>query len=238
MKTKIFADGADLKSIEEMASHPLVKGFTTNPTLMRKAGVTDYVKFAKEAIKIAKDKPISFEVFADDFAEMESQAFEIASWGETVYVKIPVTNTKGEPSFQLIRDLAQNNVQLNITALFTLEQVEQVVAHLSKTKAIISVFAGRIADTGIDPLPTMKKALALIQNTPSIELLWASTREILNLSQANYIGCHIITMAPEMIKRTPLLNKNLNDYSLETVKMFYTDALASKFEIPITAGKL
>lgn len=235
LKTKVFADGADLNSIREMNNHPYVKGFTTNPSLMRKAGVTDYVKFAKEALQIVGDKPISFEVFADDFSEMESQALEIASWGKNVYVKIPVTNTKGESSKDLIGYLSKSGIPLNITAIFTWEQVETVVKNLGNAPAFISIFAGRIADTGIDPIPLMKRTLQLIKHQPQMELLWASTREMLNLTQANEIGCHIITMTPDMIQKTSLFNKNLEEYSLETVKTFYVDAMASQFKIPTNA---
>lgn len=230
LKTKIFADTADLKSLKEMKLHPHVKGFTTNPSLMRKAGVTDYTAFAEEALKIAKDMPISFEVFADDLKEMESQALEIASWGKNVFVKIPVTNTKGESTKELIHYLSRSGVSLNITAIFTIDQIEIVATHLHGP-AILSIFAGRIADTGVDPIPLMKTSLELIKEKPFLELLWASPRELLNLIQANEIGCHIITMTPDMIKKTSLLNKNLKEYSLETVRTFYTDAKDSQFNI-------
>lgn len=232
LKVKLFADGADLPGIREMAANPLVQGFTTNPTLMRKAGVTDYKAFALEALQIVGDKPISFEVFADDFDEMEKQALKIASWGDNVFVKIPVTNTKGESSSALIERLSHSGVKLNVTALLPLEQVEAVTAALSpETPAIISVFAGRIADTGRDPVPIMAEAVAIMKVKPKAELIWASPRELLNVVQANAVGCHIITATNDILKKLPLLGKDLGEYSLETVEMFYKDAQAAGFSI-------
>ncbi|MBS3905145.1 MAG: transaldolase [Simkania sp.] len=232
LKIKIFADGADLKGIEEMRAKEWIKGFTTNPSLMRQAGVKDYMKFAKDALAIVQDKPISFEVFADDFFEMEEQALEIASWGPNVYVKIPVTNTKGQFAGQLIQRLSEADVKLNITALFTLEQVKMVMDNLiNETPAIISIFAGRIADTGSDPAMIMQKALTLLEPKKNAELLWASPREVFNLIQADDVGCHIITVSNDLLKKVHLLGKDLNEFSLETVKMFYKDAVESDYTI-------
>lgn len=236
LKIKIFADGAHLKEIEEMSAKEWIRGFTTNPTLMRQAGVKDYVNFAKKALEIVRGKPISFEVFADDFSEMEEQALEIASWAPNVYVKIPITNTKGESCYGLIRRLSSSGVSLNVTAIFTLDQVRRVVESLSeKTPAVISVFAGRIADTGRDPAAVMREALKLIGPKKKFELLWASPREIFNFIQADQIGCHIITLSHDLLKKVPLLGKDLNEFSLETVKMFYKDASLSEFSIPCKA---
>lgn len=233
LKIKIFADGAHLKEMEEMNEKEWIQGFTTNPTLMRQAGVKDYVSFAKKSLEIVRTKPISFEVFADDFSEMEDQALEIASWASNVYVKIPITNTKGGPAYDLIRRLSHSGVPLNITAIFTLNQVREVVESLhEQTPAIISVFSGRIADTGRDPMKVMREALKFIKPKKNLELLWASPREIFNLIQADQTGCHIITLSHDLLKKIPLLGKNLNEFSLETVKMFYKDALLSEFSIP------
>lgn len=230
---KIFVDGASLKDIEEMSSKKWVDGFTTNPTLMRQAGVKDYVAFAKEALEIVGGKPISFEVFADDFSEMEDQAREIASWGREVYVKIPVTNTKGEFAGPLIKRLSQDGIPLNVTALMTYEQTIAVAECIDETTpAILSIFAGRLADTGRDPMLLMSEVLEKIDDQRNIELLWASSREIGNVMQADEIGCHIITLPPDLLKKVPLLGKDLNEYSLETVKMFYKDALAAGYVIP------
>lgn len=232
LKIKLFADGADLRGIEEMAANPLIKGFTTNPTLMHKAGITDYKSFAYEALTIVRGMPISFEVFADDFGEMEEQACEIASWGENVYVKVPVTNTKGEFSGNLIRRLSSVGVQLNTTAVMTVHQVREVVRHLeTDTPAIISVFAGRIADTGVDPRPLMFEARQRVADRPGTELLWASPRELLNVFQADGIGCHIITATNDILKKLSLVGKDLGEYSLETVQMFYNDAKAAGYSI-------
>jgi transaldolase len=230
LKVKIFADCADLKGIKALYANPLVKGFTTNPSLMRNAGVDDYQLFAREVLAAVPDRPISFEVFADDLEEMERQARVIATWGDNVYVKIPVTNTKRESSGPLIESLSKSGVQVNVTAIFTAEQVETITESLSPTvPAVISVFAGRIADTGVDPLPLMRESAAIIGARPKAELLWASTRELLNVYQAEEAGCHIITVTPEIIKRLSLVGKDLIAYSLETVTTFYNDARAANY---------
>ena len=235
LKIKIFADGADLASIKEMYENPLIKGYTTNPTLMRKAGIQDYKAFAQQVLQIIPDRPISFEVFADEFNEMERQAFEIASWGKNVSVKIPVTNTRREFAGKLIGRLSDRGVALNVTALTTLEQVRSVTAHLSPTvPAVISVFAGRIADTGLDPVPMMAEAVSIMRDKPYAELIWASPRELLNIFQADSVGCHIITVTGDLLKKLPLIGKDLNQYSLETVQMFYEDAKAAGYRIIIT----
>ena len=237
-KIKMFADGADLASIKAMAAKPWIKGFTTNPTLMRKAGVSDYRAFAFDVLKAVPDRPVSFEVFADDFAEMERQALEIASWGHNVNVKVPVTNTKREFAGPLIRRLTKAGVKLNITAVMTLEQVHDIVDHLvPKAPAIISVFAGRIADTGADPVPIMQEALKIIQARPKAELLWASPRELLNIVQADEIGCHIITATNDILNKLPLLGKSHSDYSLDTVEMFYRDACSAGYTISCDSRK-
>lgn len=234
LKIKLFADGADLGGIREVALNPIIRGFTTNPTLMRKAGVTDYKEFAAEALNLVNGKPISFEVFADDFENMEKQAREIASWGKNVYVKIPVTNTKREFAGPVIERLSKDGIRLNITAVMTLEQVKNINDHLdSKTPSIISVFAGRIADTGRDPVPIMSEAVKIIKNKPNVELLWASPREFLNVFQAESIGCHIITATNDLLKKLALIGKDLDEYSLETVEMFYKDAQAAGYSIEI-----
>ena len=233
LKVKIFADGADLDGIKALYAKPWIKGFTTNPTLMRKAGVTDYKRFALEVLQAVPDRPVSFEVFADDFDTMERQALEIASWGRNVYVKIPVTNTKGEFSGPLIQRLTQAGVQVNVTALLTLAQVKSVTERLAAgTPTIISVFAGRIADTGADPVPVMCEALKVMEAKPKAELIWASPRELLNIVQANDIGCHIITVTHDVLNKLPLLGKDHDRYSLETVEMFYRDAAAAGYTIP------
>ncbi len=233
LKIKLFADGADIKGIAEMAANPLIKGFTTNPTLMRKAGIADYKAFAKEAIAAVGGRPISFEVFADDFEEMERQAQEIASWGGNVNVKIPVTNTRGEFSGALVERLSSAGIAVNVTALMTLEQVERVTERLAhETPAIISVFAGRVADTGVDPEPLMAEAVRIMRSRPKAELIWASPRELLNVFQAERVGCHIITATNDILKKLSLVGKDLGHYSLETVKMFYEDAQAAGYNIP------
>ncbi len=230
LKIKIFADGANVKEMKRVYGEGLVKGFTTNPTLMRKDGVTDYVSFAKDVLSEIKDMPISFEVFTDDFEAMERQAMEIGSWGENVYVKIPVTNTKGEASYDLIKDLTNNKRKLNVTAILTIEQVEKVVDHLNpETPSIVSVFAGRIADTGRDPIPYMKQSREIIEDKPNSELLWASSRELLNIIQAEECGCHIITVTNDILKKLQMVNKDLKELSLDTVKMFYNDAAAAGY---------
>jgi transaldolase len=231
-KIKLFADGADKNGILEMYKNPKIDGFTTNPTLMRKAGITDYVAFAKDILKEIPDRPISFEVFADEFDEMERQAFEIADWGENVYVKIPVMNTKRKTSYDLVLKLSQAGIQLNITAMMTLEQVRMVAeAVQGGASCFVSVFAGRIADTGVDPVPVMQEALELLKTVPNAELLWASPREVLNVYQADSIGCHIITATNDILKKLELKEKNLTDYSQETVHMFYNDAQSAGFQL-------
>ena len=229
---KLFADGADKAGILEMYQNPRIDGFTTNPTLMRKAGITDYVAFAKDLLREIADKPISFEVFADEFDEMERQALEIAGWGKNVYVKIPVMNTKRKTSYELVQKLSQAGVQLNITAMMTLEQVNRVSESVQGgASCFVSVFAGRIADTGINPVPMMQEALELLKNTPNAELLWASPREVLNVYQAEAIGCHIITATNDILKKLELNGKDLDAYSQETVQMFFNDAQAAGFII-------
>jgi transaldolase len=232
LRIKIFADGADRKGMLEMYRNPLVAGFTTNPTLMRKAGIANYKEFAKDILKEIRDRPISFEVFADEFAEMERQAHEIRSWGDNVYVKIPVTNTKREPAYRLIKNLSEAGVQLNVTALLTLEQVRAVGQSLrAGAPSVVSVFAGRIADTGVDPMPLMTEAKSILADAPRAELLWASPREVLNIYQADQVGCHIITATNDLIKKLNLGGKDLAEFSLETVKMFYDDAQAAGFSL-------
>lgn len=234
LKIKVFADSADQKELMKYYHDFSIKGFTTNPTLMRHAGVTDYQDFAQTILKTIHNKPIAFEVFSDEFEEMKQQAYQIASWGKNVMVKIPVTNTRGEFAGGLISKLSYDGIALNITAVLTLEQVRAVLECLSKkTPAIISVFAGRIADTGVDPLPLMQEALHILKDFPNIELLWASPRELLNVVQANDIGCHIITLTDALLKKMHLLGKNLHEYSLDTVKMFYKDAVAAGYVIAI-----
>jgi transaldolase len=232
LKVKVFADGADKKAMLEMLKNPLIKGFTTNPTLMRKAGITNYGAFARDVLTEIRHHPISFEVFADDFAEMERQAEEIASWGENVYVKVPVTNTRREPALDLICRLSHKGIKLNVTALLALDQVRDVCAALRKdVPAYVSVFAGRVADTGRDPVPLMTAALEYMKGRESTELIWASPRELLNIFQADAIGCHIITVTGDILKKLSLVGKDLHDYSLETVTMFYEDARSSAFSI-------
>lgn len=229
---KIFADGADLVGMLEMYTKPWIKGFTTNPTLMRKAGITAYEAFAKEVISSIPDRPLSFEVFSDDFVEMERQALRISSWGDNVYVKIPVTNTKGESSCPLIRKLAGLGVRQNVTALMPLSQVRDVVAALAQgPSAYVSVFAGRVADTGRDPLPLMAAAVELLRPYPQLELIWASPRELLNICQAAAVGCHIITVTNDILKKLSGLDKDLAEYSLETVNMFYNDAQSAGYSL-------
>ena len=232
LKIKIFADGADLAGMVEMYKKPFIKGFTTNPTLMRKAGVSDYRAFAREVLAAIPDRPISFEVFSDEFPEMERQAREIASWGGNVNVKIPVTNTQGEPAYKLIRALSSAGIKLNVTAVFTLEQVRDVVAHLDpKTPAYVSVFAGRIADSGRDPMPHMAAAHALVHVLPHAELIWASPRELLNVFHAEAVGCDIITVTNDVLAKLSNVGKDLQQFSLETVQMFRNDALKAGFKL-------
>ncbi|WP_341679161.1 transaldolase [Niveibacterium sp. SC-1] len=232
LKVKIFADGADRAGMLEMSAQPFIKGLTTNPTLMRKAGITDYRAFCKEILQGIKDKPLSFEVLSDDFAEMERQALEIASWGENVYVKIPVTNTKQETCYALVKRLAEKKVKLNVTALMTRAQVRDVVAVLnSKVASYVSVFAGRIADTGRDPVPLMAAAVDLLKVNPEAELIWASPRELLNIFQADQVGCQVITVTNDILRKLSLVGCDLDEYSLDTVRMFYTDAVAAGFRL-------
>jgi transaldolase len=237
LKVKLFADGADLAGIKEMAANPAIGGFTTNPTLMRKAGVSDYKAFALQALQVVASRPISFEVFADEFGEMEKQAHEIASWGRNIYVKIPVTNTRGEFAGPLVERLSRAGVQVNVTALMTVDQVARVTERLAaETPAIISVFAGRIADTGRDPMPIMAEAVKVMRKKPRSELIWASPRELLNIFQADEVGCHIITATNDILKKLSLTGKDLDAYSLETVEMFYKDAKAAGYSIATRAA--
>ncbi len=232
LKVKVFADGADKAGIIEIGKHPLIKGFTTNPTLMRKAGITDYEKFSREILEVIGGRPISYEVFADDFAEMERQARLIATWGKNVYVKVPVTNTKREKANAMVERLAKDGIQLNVTALMTLEQVKEVTAALKDgPHSYISVFAGRIADTGLDPVPLMSEALKIMNDAPKAELIWASPRELLNIFHADSIGCHVITVTNDILAKLKLVGKDLSDYSLETVQMFHRDGEASGFKL-------
>ena len=232
LKVKIFADGANKKDMLEMNSKSFIKGLTTNPTLMKKEGITDYREFCKDILTTIKDKPISFEVFSDDFKEMERQAMEISSWGENVYVKIPITNTKKETCYEIVKKLSKQKVKLNITAIMTLTQVKQVVSALEpNVPSYISVFAGRIADTGIDPEPLMADAVELLKLAPASELIWASPRELLNIFQADKIGCHVITATNDILKKLSLVGYDLNEYSLDTVKMFYSDAIDANFKL-------
>lgn len=225
LRTKIFADGADLESMRALAARPYVRGFTTNPTLMQKAGVRDYRRFAQQAVAAIPDRPISFEVFADDLEVMEQQAREIATWGPFVYVKIPVTNTRGEPTVDLVQRLSHSGVRVNVTAILTLEQVDDAVDALAGgAPSNVSVFAGRIADTGRDPVPLMTCAAARIARAPGVELIWASPRELLNLFQADTIGCHIITLPNDILDKVDLIGRDLGEFSLDTVKMFRRDA--------------
>ena len=232
LRTKIFADGAELDGMLAMYREPHIKGFTTNPTLMRKAGVADYRAFAKQVVAAIPDRPISFEVFSDEFTDMERQAREIATWGDQVYVKIPVTNTRGQPAYDLVHQLSHSGVKLNVTAIMGLEQVREVVAALKGgSPSNVSVFAGRIADTGRDPVPHMVAAMELLRPEPNAELIWASPRELLNVFQADYVGCHIITATNDILKKLSLVDKDLDQYSLETVEMFYKDARAAGYSI-------
>ena len=234
LKVKVFADGADIASMIELYRQPYIKGFTTNPTLMRKAGVTDYERFAHEILRQISDRPISFEVFADDEIEMERQARKIARWASNVYVKIPVTNTRQQPMYNLIRRLSADGIQVNATALLAIEQVGHVAKALrGGAPSYISVFAGRVADTGRDPVPVMKSALELMAPEPNCQLVWASPRELLNIFQADEIGCHIITVTSDVLKKIPLIGKDLHDYSLETVQMFHNDAAHSGYKLEL-----
>ena len=232
LKIKLFADGADKAQILQAQVNPLIKGFTTNPTLMRAAGVKNYEAFAHEILAAVTDKPISFEVFADEFAEMERQAHKIASWADNVYVKIPITNTRSESAVALIRRLSHSGVKLNVTAILSLEQVRGAAGALAGgAPSVVSVFAGRIADTGLDPVPLMADAMKLVSPNPGMELLWASPRELLNIFQANDVGCHIITATDSVLSKLKVVGKRLEDYSLETVQMFYNDAAHSGYQL-------
>lgn len=232
LRIRIFQDGAELEAMIAAKNRGLVSGFTTNPTLMRKAGISDYKAFAQKAIAAIPDLPISFEVFSDDFDTMEREVREIASWGGDVYIKIPITNTKGESAAPLISKLSKEGFSLNVTAMLTLDQVETVAAAAdSNSRTIVSIFAGRIADTGVDPVPIMSKAVDMLRPLPKAELLWASPREVLNVSQAEECGCHIITATPDIIAKLALFGKDLQAYSLDTVKMFHGDARAAGFKL-------
>ena len=232
LRIKIFADGADKAGIQEMYVKPYISGFTTNPTLMRKAGVTDFEAFTKEIVQAIPDRPLSVEVFADDFDEMERQAEVIATWGENIYVKIPVTNTRGESAATLVSRLAAKRIHLNVTALMTLGQVREIADALQYgANSYISVFAGRIADTGRDPLPLMAEAVEILKPYPHVELIWASPRELLNIFHADSIGCHIITVTNDILAKLPTVGKDLTEYSLDTVKMFYNDATKAGYQI-------
>jgi transaldolase len=232
LKIKIFADGADLSSIKKLNDIPYISGFTTNPTLMRKAGVVDYKKFAIDVLKVVKNKPISFEVFADDTKEMEAQAMEIASWDDNANVKIPITNTKGESTIELLKKLSNRGVVCNVTAIFTLDQLDGVLKVLNpETPTILSIFAGRIADVGIDPINIMRDSVELAKNMPKTSILWASTREVINIFQAEKVGCKIITVPHDILKKLTGIGKDLNQSSLETVNMFYQDAKTAGYTI-------
>lgn len=232
LKVKIFADGANKQDMFEMNSKTFIKGLTTNPTLMKKEGITDYRKFCKDILSTIKEKPISFEVFSDDFREMERQAREIASWGDNVYVKIPITNTKQETCYKIVEKLSKDKIKLNITAIMTLTQVKEVISVLqSEIPSYVSVFAGRIADTGVDPEPLMAEAVKILKSLPASELIWASPRELLNIFQADRIGCQIITVTNDILKKLSLIDYDLNAYSLDTVKMFYSDAVNAGFKL-------
>jgi transaldolase len=232
LQVKIFADGADKESILTLAKNPLIRGFTTNPSLMRKAGVKDYEPFCRDLVAAIPHRPFSFEVFSDDFDEMEQQATRIARWGQNVYVKIPITNTRGQSSATLVHRLARQGVRVNVTALMTVDQVDSVIPALKNgPPSCISMFAGRIADAGCDPLPSICGALTRLRNHPHIELIWASPRELFNIIQADQIGCHIITVSYDLLKKLPLLGRDLTEFSLDTVKMFHDDARTAGFTL-------
>jgi len=232
LKVKIFADGADKAGMLEMYSKPFIKGLTTNPTLMKKAGISNYAAFCKEILQEIKDKPLSFEVFSDDFSDMDRQAQEIASWGENVYVKIPITNTKRETCYALVKKLAQSGIKLNVTAMMTLDQVRAVSQVLNPAiPSYVSVFAGRIADTGVDPVPLMTEAVNILRPNSNAELIWASPRELLNIFQANQVGCHVITVTNDVLKKLSLVGYDLDEYSLDTVKMFHQDAVQAGYSL-------
>jgi transaldolase len=232
LNIKIFADGADKVGMLDMYAKSFIKGLTTNPTLMNKAGIRDYKSFALDILSEIKDKPISFEVFSDDFVDMERQAYEIASWADNVYVKLPITNTKRETCYALVEKLAAQKVKMNVTALMTITQVQDVVAALDpNVPSYVSVFAGRIADTGCDPIPLMTAAVESLKASPAAELIWASPRELLNIFQADSIGCHVITVTNDILKKLSQVGYDLDEFSLDTVKMFYSDARAAGFSL-------
>jgi len=232
LKIKIYADGADLKNIRELANNQTISGFTTNPTLMRQAGVDNYGLFSQQAIEIVSPRPVSLEVFSDEFSEMKSQALKISSWGENVFVKIPITNTKGESSLPLVADLTKSGVKVNVTAVFTEQQIDETAVALAGTSGSnISVFAGRIADAGVDPTQYVQRAVRCAHDLGNCEVIWASPREVLNVVQADNLGCHIITVTPDLLKKLVNLGKDLNVYSLETVQMFYNDASAAGYTV-------
>lgn len=232
LKIKLFCDGAKLDDFRAMSGLPHIKGFTTNPSLMKKAGVTDYQAFVREVLPATQGKPISFEVTSDDFAEMRRQAQRLHGFGDNVYVKIPVTNTRAEPSYALIKELSAAGVKINVTAIMTLDQVRRAGSALHpKTPAVISVFAGRVADTGRDPVPLMKQAKRILKSRPKAELLWASPRELLNVFQAEACGCDIITVLPDILKKLEFVGYDLKSFSLDTVKMFFQDASSSGLAI-------
>ena len=233
---KLYADGADLQGVREMSRKPWIRGFTTNPTLMRRAGVANYRAFAIDVLRAVSDRPVSFEVFSDEFAEMAAQAREIATWGPNVFVKIPVTNTRGESSADVVRDLTSHGVKVNVTAVLSLDQVRDAVSALRDgSPGYVSVFAGRVADTGRDPVPLMAAAIELCGLAPNVELIWASPRELFNIYQADAIGCHIITLTDDILKKLALVGKDLRAYSLETVQMFRNDALRAGYTLPTPA---
>lgn len=232
LRVKIFADGADKAGMLEMYGKPYIKGFTTNPTLMRKAGVTDYGAFAKDILQAIPDRPISFEVLSDEFPEMERQAREISTWGSQIFVKIPITNTRRKPSYPLIGKLSKAGVKVNATALLTIDQVTKVAECVAGgPPCYVSIFAGRIADTGRDPVPIIAKAVEILRSAPNAELIWGSPRELINIFQADEIGCHIITVTNDILKKFHLVGKDLDEFSLETVKMFYDDAKAAGYTL-------
>lgn len=232
LKIKLFADGADMQGMLEMSAKPTIQGLTTNPTLMRKAGITDYKSFAKSVLKEITEKPISFEIFSDELEDMKRQGIEIANWGENVYVKIPITTTSGESTISVVDHLVNRGVKVNVTALMTENQVKDVAGALNpKIPSYVSVFAGRIADTGRNPIPIMEEAIAILSSYGQCELIWASPRELLNVFQANEIGCHIITATNDILKKLDLVGYDLTSYSLDTVKMFRNDAIEAGFSI-------
>lgn len=232
MKIKIFADGADKQGMIEMYNNPLIKGLTTNPTLMKKSGITNYKEFALDILSIIKDKPLSFEVFSDDLETMEKQGEEIASWGKNIYVKIPITNTKGESTFDVIKNLGKKGINVNVTAITTLKQVKHIIPAIKYCQSgYISIFSGRIADTGVNPIKIIKKTKKLLKKYSNLEIIWASCRELYNIVQADKIDCDIITVTNDILKKLPLLGKDLTEYSLDTVKMFYNDSVTSGFTI-------